>query len=85
MVGHRGRATRPAMALWLFVLLADTAAAGSVTIMVYVLAGIVAAAIVLAEIMAMSARRNQMKPQPVRVRARDPRGHDPRGRYPGRR
>jgi heme/copper-type cytochrome/quinol oxidase subunit 4 len=63
------------MALWLLVLFADTAAAGSVTTMVYVLAGIVAVAIVLAEVWVMAARRDQLKPQPVRVRARDyPRG-----------
>jgi hypothetical protein len=64
------------MTLWLLVLFADTAAAGSVTMLTYVLAGVVALAFVLAEVWAVTARRNQLKPQPVRVRARD----DPYGR-----
>jgi hypothetical protein len=59
------------MALWLFVLLADTAAAGSVKMLAYVLAGVVALAFVLAEVWAVTARREQLKPQPVRVRVRD--------------
>jgi hypothetical protein len=71
MVGHRSRATRPALALWLLVLLADTAVAGRVTALVYVLAGVVALAFVLAEVWAVTARREQLKPQPVRVRVRD--------------
>jgi hypothetical protein len=71
MVGHRSRATRPAMVLWLLVLLTDSAAAGSVTITVYVLAGVVALAFVLAEVWAVAARREQLKPQPVRVRVSD--------------
>jgi hypothetical protein len=79
MVGHRSRATRPAMALWLFVLIADTAAAGSVTAMVYVLSGVVALAFVLAEVWAVTARSEQLKPQPVRVRENP---YD--RRYPGR-
>jgi hypothetical protein len=66
------------MALWLFVVIADTAAAGSVTAMVYVLSGVVALAFVLAEVWAVTARSRQLKP--VRVRARDyPYGR----RYPG--
>jgi hypothetical protein len=70
------------MALWVLVLLADTAAAGSVTMIVYGLAAVVALAIVIVEMSSMAARRDQLKPQPVRVRAREhPRG----GRHPGRR
>jgi type IV secretory pathway VirB3-like protein len=80
MVGHRSRATRPAMALWLFVLVTDTAAAGSLTMMAYVLATVVVLAIVLAEVWAVT-RRDQLKPQPVRIRASDHR----HGRRPGRR
>ncbi|GAA1796609.1 hypothetical protein HC028_19490 [Planosporangium flavigriseum] len=76
MVGHRSRATRPAMALWMFVLLADTAAAGSLTVLVYVLAGVVGLALVLTEVWMAMAPRDQLKPQPVRVRVSD----DPRRR-----
>jgi hypothetical protein len=72
MVSHRNRVTRPAMALWLFVLVADTAAAGSLTLLAYLLAGVIAVALVAAEWRAMTARRDQLKPQPVRVRAFDP-------------
>jgi uncharacterized membrane protein len=70
MVGHRSRATGPAMAVWLFVLVADTAAAGKVSMLAYPLAAVVALACVLVEVWAVTARRDQLRPQPVRVRAR---------------
>jgi hypothetical protein len=72
MVSHRSRVTRPAVALWLFVLVADTAAAGSLTLLAYALAGVIAVALVLAEVRGMTARRDQLKLQPARVRAVDP-------------
>jgi hypothetical protein len=59
------------MAVWLVVLVADTAAAKGTTILAYTLAGLVAFALVLAEVWAATAGRDQLKPQPVRVRADD--------------
>lgn len=70
MVYHRSRATRPAMALWLFVLLADTAAAGSMTTVGYLLAAVVVAAVALTALWLTTSEHHQRKPQPVRVRAR---------------
>jgi uncharacterized membrane protein len=69
------------MGLWLLVLIADTAATGSMTILVYTLAGVVGLAFVLAEAWAVTARRDQLRPQPVRVRVFD----HPHDRRPDRR
>jgi hypothetical protein len=68
-MGHRSRATRPAMALWLLVLAADGAALGSPTRLGYVLAGIIALALVVVGAGAVVSQRDRMTPQPVRVRA----------------
>jgi hypothetical protein len=57
MVSHQSRAIKPAMALWLLVLVVDTAAAGSATRLVSVLAGIVAVALVAFEVYAVTAGR----------------------------
>ncbi|GII21067.1 hypothetical protein Pme01_06640 [Planosporangium mesophilum] len=69
MVCHRSRATRPALALWLFVLLADTAAAGNMTTVGYLLAAVVVAAVALAALWLTTREHHQRKPHPVRVRA----------------
>jgi hypothetical protein len=60
MVSHRSRAIKPAMALWLLVLVADMAAAGNATTLVYVLAGIVAVALVAFEVYAVAAGRRAL-------------------------
>lgn len=85
MAGHRSRATRPALALWLLVLVAASAAAGTATALVYVLAGAVVLALVLAVVLVeagpLAARREQLRPLPVRVRAtRHPYGRSRPGR-----
>ena len=72
MLGNRSRATKPTLAVWLLVLVADAAAAGGTAFLVYLLTGVVAIAIVLAAALAArstTGRPGQLTPQPIRVRA----------------
>jgi hypothetical protein len=66
MTGHRNRATRAAVVLWLLVLGADMAATGTTTMLVYTL---VTLALAIVGVGAVAAHRARTCPQPVRVRA----------------
>jgi hypothetical protein len=74
MLGHRHRSVKPAIALWLLVLVADAAAVGTATVLVYLLAGVVGGAIVVLGARAGTGRPDAMTPAPVPVRARVERG-----------
>jgi uncharacterized protein (DUF58 family) len=72
MLSNRSRALKPALAVWLLVLVADAAAASGTALLVYLLTGAVAIAIVLAASAAVrnsNARHGRLTPQPIRVRA----------------
>jgi hypothetical protein len=71
MLGNRSRATKPTLAVWLLVLVADAAAASGTALLVYVLSGVIAVAIVLAAAAAVRATTGQdrLTPRPIRVRA----------------
>jgi hypothetical protein len=71
MLGNRSRATKPTLAVWLLVLVADAAAASGTAMLVYLLTGVVAIAIVLAAAAAVrtTTGRDRLTPQAIRVRA----------------
>jgi len=73
MVAYRGRGSKPAVALWLVVLGVDGVAVGAVTTVVYVLAAIVTAGLVLGVVRC----RGRLEPQPVRARSCLLRGRPP--------
>ena len=64
MKGNRSAAVKPALAMWLLILLADTAAAGGRTALWLGVAAVVVAA--LAVVVAV----NRPRPVPARVRVR---------------
>jgi hypothetical protein len=76
MLGNRSRATKPTLAVWLLVLVADAAAASGTAMLVYLFTGVVAIGIVLAAAAAVGAAngRDRLTPQPIRVRGH--RGYD---------
>jgi hypothetical protein len=63
MVAYRGRAGKPALALWLVVLGVDGVAVASVTALAYVLAAIVTTGLVVAVVRC----RARLEPQPVQA------------------
>lgn len=72
MLSNRSHAVKPALAVWLLVLVADAAAASGTALLVYLLTGAVAIAIVLAAATAVrssNARHGRMTPHPIRARA----------------
>jgi hypothetical protein len=71
MLGNRSRATKPTLAVWLLVLVADAAAASGTALLVYALTGVIAVAIVLAATAAVRSTTDggRMTPRPIRVRA----------------
>jgi hypothetical protein len=71
MLGNRSRATKPTLAVWLLVLVADAAAASGTALLVYLLTGVVAVAVVLAgaAVVRSTTGRGRLTPQPIRVRA----------------
>ena len=73
MVAYRGRGSKPAVALWLVVLGVDGVAVGTVATMMYVLAAIVTAGMVVGVVRC----RGRLEPQPARARACLLRGRPP--------
>jgi hypothetical protein len=72
MLGTRSRAAKPTLAVWLLVLVADAAAASGTDMLVYLLSGAVAIAIVLAAAVAVrtiNGRHGRLTPAPIRARA----------------
>jgi hypothetical protein len=70
MVGKRGRVAAPALAVWLLVLMADAAGWARAALPVYLLAIVVAVAIVLVGARVVAGRGDRMAPQPIPVRVR---------------
>jgi hypothetical protein len=72
MLSNRSHAVKPALAVWLLILVADAAAASGTALLVYLLTGAVAIAIVLAAAAAVrssNARNGRLTPHPIRARA----------------